>query len=642
MGEHTVKLLTEFEQQLAALRGRAPLVRVWMTSFNLNIPFIEKYLLPRVLDGEVEPVTRMDYELLQSRLNESGLDLRIFCDHRLAGSDQVKRTALKIHPVAPRLLQWPDAEITPDRHTLFHPKVILLQNSLGETILGTGSANLTLGGWGRNQEVFRFYPVSARVQYQAILDFFAPLRPFQEQESQHEGGLPPRCRYLPGETGWRFVHSFQPGSFLSTLFRGMRRGRLTVWSPYLAADLAGFWQQLAEESHNASLSVSLVSDRVDGRVYRTRRSEALLELMAEEKLHFCHNPLQQPHSELMHAKIWHLHDGERARMATGSWNFTPSGVGHNIEAGVVQTVPVGLAIAGAALPPEEVHFASPEQLDALGPDWPLPPPFDLQVHWDWQRGEYTISGSWAEGKPQSGYRLHLPGVKGNLTLEWAQRRSKGKNSFRLISPTTLHVADNTALLHDRAWQTWRRREVPFSGPIVESHPHCRPAQGYASLNDLLQDLILQRDPQQSDSLLLRGLAENLETDGSPVEHATDTAQDTVSWHGLFLACSQLRTRLDAAATGQAFYQQTFGFPGGLAELVAFARQPQAHPSPLFRWFLIQELSSLVNHAGKLAEAWPELSGLPWSRLALPSVKLPVTVSPQYQRWIKKNCGYEKQ
>lgn len=49
-----MKLLTAFKEQLKAL---GQLRYVWFTSFNINIEFIETYLLPAVLDME-QPKTR--------------------------------------------------------------------------------------------------------------------------------------------------------------------------------------------------------------------------------------------------------------------------------------------------------------------------------------------------------------------------------------------------------------------------------------------------------------------------------------------------------------------------------------------------------------------------------------------------------
>lgn len=56
-----MKLLDAFKEQIAQM---GPLKRVWLTTFNLDIAFVESRILPAVLDID-PPVGRMDYEGLQ-------------------------------------------------------------------------------------------------------------------------------------------------------------------------------------------------------------------------------------------------------------------------------------------------------------------------------------------------------------------------------------------------------------------------------------------------------------------------------------------------------------------------------------------------------------------------------------------------
>ncbi|SUB73590.1 Uncharacterised protein [Pluralibacter gergoviae] len=56
-----MKLLDMFKKQIAQM---GPLKRVWLTTFNLDIAFVESRILPAVLDMD-PPTGRMDYEGLQ-------------------------------------------------------------------------------------------------------------------------------------------------------------------------------------------------------------------------------------------------------------------------------------------------------------------------------------------------------------------------------------------------------------------------------------------------------------------------------------------------------------------------------------------------------------------------------------------------
>ncbi|EOC0123846.1 hypothetical protein ACWWI0_000279 [Cronobacter sakazakii] len=52
-----MKLLDAFKKQIADM---GTLKRVWLTTFNLDISFVETWVLPAVL-GMDPPVSRMDY-----------------------------------------------------------------------------------------------------------------------------------------------------------------------------------------------------------------------------------------------------------------------------------------------------------------------------------------------------------------------------------------------------------------------------------------------------------------------------------------------------------------------------------------------------------------------------------------------------
>ena len=84
-----MKLLNAFAEQIKAC---GKLKRVWLTSFNIDIEFIETYLLPTILGAAEIPRTRMDYEALQLMLNESGIDFRVFCRSEQAHIDTCVRS----------------------------------------------------------------------------------------------------------------------------------------------------------------------------------------------------------------------------------------------------------------------------------------------------------------------------------------------------------------------------------------------------------------------------------------------------------------------------------------------------------------------------------------------------------------------
>ena len=169
-----MKLLDAFKAELDKCEN---IKRVWLTAFIIDVEFIETYVLPTVLGAE-QPRTRMEYEALQLELIRQGIDFRVFCDKRYIGPDQNKRTSIPVYGISPGKAGgiWPEGGITEE--SLFHAKVIYIEGKNGEKgkdtvrLLGSGSANLTLSGWGRQREVFQFTRVDERELYYSVRSFF--------------------------------------------------------------------------------------------------------------------------------------------------------------------------------------------------------------------------------------------------------------------------------------------------------------------------------------------------------------------------------------------------------------------------------------------------------------------------------------
>jgi len=263
-----MKLLNAFRDQVRTL---GPLKRAWFTTFNLGIPFFETHVLHALLAAD-PPLNRMDYENMQLQLAESGIDVRVFCDMRMMEADQLKRTAIPIHGILPGWLGSFDQE------SLFHPKVIFLEDIHGQMVLGAGSANLSISGWGRNQEVFIFRPVSHNEQYQQIKRFFRPLAKAAGIDIAETFGI--RRRFGGDDTDWQFVHSFEKANFLQQLLADIQADRLTVWSPYFSRDLANLLAKISTFA-GKDLKYSIVPDRATQRYVRTEWSPAVGKLMQD-------------------------------------------------------------------------------------------------------------------------------------------------------------------------------------------------------------------------------------------------------------------------------------------------------------------------------------------------------------------------
>lgn len=636
-----MKLLNAFRDQVKTL---GPLKRAWFTTFNLGIPFFETHVLPALLAAD-SPLNRMDYENMQLQLAESGIDVRVFCDMHMMEADQLKRTAIPVHGILPGWLGSFDQE------SLFHPKVVFLEDIHGHMVLGAGSANLSISGWGRNQEVFIFRPVSHNEQYQQIKRFFTPLAKAAGIDIAETFGV--RRRFGGDDTNWRFVHSFERANFLQQLLADTQADRLTVWSPYFSRDLAGLLAKISTFA-GKDLKYAIVPDRATQRYVRTGWSPAIGQLMQDGMLSFHDRPSQRSDNiEMTHAKLW-LASGQKARLAIGSWNCTEPGCASfersNIEAGILISVAAKTQIASQDLYLDETDFGSEQLLEdeALEVE-PYPLPFELQVCFDWERRIYDVQGKLHKESDGAHYILRLPGVKSQIPLRWKTRRSEGAWPLESVAR---EVADNEALLADHCYEVWRDGQLEFRGLVQESGAAHRRAQGYDSLKDLLNDLINGVDSKTSTKPRLRPILRHDDLTDEAFDTSATDASDSLTYFRLFHAFEQLRKRLRDATSMDTLEKLLFVYPGSVQELVqkVSAQLSVLDGNAVFNWFLWQEVSSLqqvvlqvyTKHRAKHSRTVPPENGK-WASLRLQgrAISLPLEISGnvQYMQQIQEMCGY---
>lgn len=639
-----MKLLDAFRRQV---QGLGPIKRAWFTTFNLGIPFFESHVLPVLLETDL-PANRMDYENMQLQLAQGGLDVRVFCDMRMMEADQLKRTAVPVHGVLPGRLGLDGF----GRESLFHPKVIFLEDANGRMVLGTGSANLSVSGWGRNQEVFVFRAVSNDEQYKQVKRFFKPLlKAAGLGESQ---ALRVRRLFAGNDLDWRFSHSFEKEDFLQLLLADAQTKQLTVWSPYFSRDLARLLKKVRDFTH-ADLTFSIVPDRVSNRYVRTKWTDAIGQMLKQGMLSFHDRPSPRAEEiEMTHAKIW-LATGRRACLAIGSWNCTEPGSAsfelRNVEAGILLNVPPSTCIVGSALKLGAKDFGSDELLkdeDLVAPPYPLP--FELLVSFDWEKGRYDVRGRLHEEIKGAGYDLRLPGVQKRIALHWKLKRADGAWLLETIEE---ELADNEALLADHCYEVWREGGLEYRGLVQETGQNYRPSQGYDSLRDLLNDLVNEIEPGTSGVTRLRRVLRNNDVpDDEPITPDLSLDNSGLSYFRLFHAFEQFRQRLRDVNSRVELDRLLFVVPGSLQELVSKvnAHVAASDGSAVFNWFLLQEADSLHAQAQEAhtrtrekyartappeSEKWRSLK--PNKR----AVRLPreIRKNTQYMRQLRDACGY---
>lgn len=586
-----MKLIDQLREQVA---GLGMIKRAWFTTFNLGIPFFETHVLPALLSME-KPGNRTDYEDMQMQI--AGIDVRVFSDLRAMDTYQLKRTAVHIHGMVPE-------RINPDvfgKDSLFHPKVIFLEDELGRMVLGAGSANLTVSGWGRNQEAFTFRPISTNAQYQQVKRFFQALAQAAGIEEWMEMGV--RRRFQEGDESWSFVHSFEQRSFLDQLLGADNidsTDSLTVWSPYFARDLAGLLDNI-QSAYGAGMKFRIVPDRAGNKRIRTVWTSQINAMLNGGSLAFHQSPSPRMQEiELTHAKLW-LASGKRsARLAVGSWNCTKRGTASfdqpNVEAGFLFPVPPKTVIAGAELPLTSKHFSLIETLDSEQLELLDPPPFDLQVEFDWRHSRYRVEGRFLASGSREGYSLHLPGLEPE-PLQWKDRIY---NKAWPLVPLEHELRNDELLLANHCYEVWHGGRLMYRGLIQETSQDHRRAQGYDSLRDLLNDLIDGVKPGGSTTTRLRKtLRHNDVPEDAPP--ATDPAAEAaaLSYFRVFQGFEQFRKRLGDAQDQSELHRILFVQAGSLQELVVQIDElVRATDNPVFNWFLLEELNALYAQADR--------------------------------------------
>ena len=633
-----MKLLNAFREQLKSL---GKLRYAWFTSFNINIEFIETYLLPAVLEME-PPKTRMDYEHFQLALTASGIDFRVFCDKRFMGADQNKRTAIPVHGVSPsQIEEW----FTKD--SLFHPKVIYLEDVDGKRILGAGSANLTLDGWGRNQEVFSFFEIKTKEQYQSAKDFF-------DIVAENVGILErlPLRRGLPSdESTWFFVHSFQNDTFLEQLFDSTKSSELLVWSPYLPKDLAGFIGRLITVGEMDDLKIHLVPDRIEGKYFRTCWTPELQALAKAGKITFYDNPSSRHDKvELSHAKVWKLD----AKLAIGSWNFTSRGsncsneeIGEwnhdsNIEAGFIITDRSAWRDAvGKPIKLDASQFASDELLEQEALKVPEELPFDIWVNFDWREQKYSFAGRWITGKIDDNYAIKLPGLAEPVAICCKPKKKELGLASRVIK-------NPAELMLERRFQVLRNGEVLYHLLITETSLAFRRSQEYESLSDLLDAFVFGAESDPGDTvpfcLTIKQEAESFDNDFlDDAQIVTSTVDTNISFFRLFQAAHQYAQKIEMVNSAAELDSWIFSRPGCLLELVSKTKIKIAGPeSGVFNWFLAQEVRTLCLKASKKkSELGSALNKERWNELEVSLPNLPKAIQAGYIEMIQKECCYAR-
>ncbi|NQX96568.1 MAG: hypothetical protein HRT73_01650 [Flavobacteriales bacterium] len=646
-----MKLLEALAEQIKDLGS---IKRVWFTSFNLNLDFFERHVLPTILQMD-KPKNRIDYELMQQRINGNiasteekealnKLDIAIFADVRMYDASDLKRTAIDVHSINPTLL---NNAVNFSKQTLFHPKVIYLEADDGRAILGAGSANLTLSGWSNNQEVFAFRKIASSEQRKSVKAFFSPL--FTSINQTEQSTSIARKLYSEADKQWKFIHSFAQPNFLDSLFKDSTKSgdhKLAIWSPYFPADLPKFISSLEAKIKQISgqstpLLLFISPDRVENKLIRTKWSDEIEQLQKLKKLTFYNNAIHKHENcDLCHAKVWMTPE----RLAIGSWNFTTPGsnlllgneTSHvNVEAGFVFEHDELLdKQLGKSFIADTSDFMNQESLDKEGLEVPELLPFAIQVSFDWRYLKYTVHLS-NDSSLLNGYQLLLPDIDNLINVE---SLSNVTTEFPVIEPQ--------CLLSQHSYEVRYHGRIVHRGFIIEKQAELRRVEDFDSLDDIFSSLISGAELEgNGNTSLRRELNTDQDPDDDNINNFTggDVKPVSLSYFRMFQACAEFDTRLDKINSVSLLEQYAFVVPGCMTELKEKIEVEISREVNVLNWYMAQEYNSLVNAALTLEIGIDEELKLRLNSLFIDIEKNshePKKLgSKNYRNLIRKECKY---
>lgn len=625
-----MKLLDEFREAIGAL---GQIKRAWFTSFNLNPSFVERYILPALAGIETIPVTARDFEIVMHTLHRERMDLRFFCDGRMLELDEGKKTSVTIHPLS---ISRFDGKF---HQGIFHPKVILLQNESGRSMLFVGSANLTVGGWAHNRECLSIKEIQGKQNANAVMLFFRNIfAAIYGEEFPDDFTISTDKE----KDDWTFSSPISDGeAFWDRLYYDAPK-QLVIWTPFFPSDAKAF----ANENFKGR-EVYIIPDIVGNkiRLAQNQENESAKTLENLNFKWFRYDKSDRSDEERMtHAKIW-LTDHQ---VAIGSWNMTGPATGcgqggdNNIEAGIFQ--PVKKDELNSVL--ERCTGLDFELMEESEIEADIPAlkqnvfMYNIRVLLDWRNRRYSIRfDNTAEGE--------------TLDLQLPDQRIENLRS----GDFAVNEEGVEDLLKNHLYILKKNGEPIQTGFITETNQMLRPVWKHGSLSELFNAYIsgLPIDDPQHHRLGYRGREYEM-ADQEDEAAVVPVIQGSISFFGMFQAFTIIRQNLDTAM--EQFEQNPDGLaaliraaPGSLMEIIekvesaCNGKKSEKIFSLVFQWYLVQECNSIIDklqefskQKGKASDLADLIQCLEKKKLNVPVLNLPER-HHAYLEAVRQRCRY---
>jgi len=599
---------------------RGELLQAWFTSFEISPSFVEKYLLPLFTDSPEEiPYSFRDYEIVQRKITDQGIDICFFCDARFL-LPEIKKTAVRIFGVDQAALGKRYKE------GFYHPKVTLLRFEKSALLIA-GSANLTLSGWARNIEAVTVCEIKGKENARRISEFFIEsARGAGAAHTLSDGiaAMNAWANSLPDKRDdWQFLSAFDENTFLDSLFQ-KKQSDLTVWSPYFSGNMAGFVSQHLAD-YTGENQIVIVPDISSGKKIRIRESDK--SLLKSNISFMLDNDVKQFDNSLVHAKVW-VTEG---RLACGSWNMSHAGTGtarneNNIEAGVLRDISTHEAqmLKKRLQDFSDPVFMSSEELEAEKPI-PLFEAVACVIVADWRNAVYTVD---IDRQNYSDWHIALPGFN--------------RMKISDIPESGLSFIGNVkSLLKDHYFHLYKpnEKQKSYTGVICEINQTDRPADRFASFDDLLYGWISDNPQAATERHVLTAHPRHSDADNGDGDNDTiDLPEKMPSYYVLFRAAQAIRSKLSEVNNNHDELHRLIAvYPGSVVEWCEYVSRILASEkySLVFRWFLARE-SYTILHIIKNNSIAKRLSG------ELHQNSKDIIFNRGSQKWaqaVMEDCGY---
>jgi len=303
-----MKIYKEYKDTIKKI---GTLKKAYFTTFNLDIDFVERYILPPLLKKSSiksdKKSVLQDKEELNTELYKQKY-IKIFYDASMLKGDR-KQTVVDIKAVK-------------QLGGVFHPKVIYLEGDK-KSFLIVGSGNLTVNGWGRNIEAFDIVEIKTNNLEHQVLNFFDDV--FEKAGLKRVNKRLRPTNIVTNNINFLYSHNKENAIFLDALHLDKN---LQIYSPYFSP-----LDELFDENEFKTLeNIKIVPDLIQNQKIRLENKPK------DQRIRFYRldkeqEEFQNQDESLNHSKIW-ISD---IHIAIGSYNCTNQALfGTNFEAALVR------------------------------------------------------------------------------------------------------------------------------------------------------------------------------------------------------------------------------------------------------------------------------------------------------------------